>query len=202
MARLARLKKELELLEKDPPHGICCWPEQDQIDRLSGQIQGPKDSPYEGGTFDLEVNISERYPFEPPKVRFLSPIYHPNIDTEGRICLDILKMPPKGAWKPSLNVSTVLTSIQLLMAEPNPDDALMADIASEYKQNKQLFISKAKKQTQKFMEEKEKRDLLPVEEKETENQEKGKEKEKVGNEAEKRSSEGDETFRNQKRKLL
>ena len=69
-----------------------------------------------------------RYPFEPPLARFLTPVYHPNIDTAGRICLDVLKMPPKGAWKPSLNVSTVLASIQQLLGEPNPDDALMHDI--------------------------------------------------------------------------
>ena len=63
-----------------------------------------------------------------PKVHFVTPIYHPNIDSAGRICLDTLNMPPKGAWKPSLNISTVLASIQLLMSHPNPDDGLMVDI--------------------------------------------------------------------------
>ena len=61
-------------------------------------------------------------------VRFVTPVYHPNIDTAGRICLDLLKMPPKGAWKPSNNLATVLASIQQLLGEPNPDDALMHDI--------------------------------------------------------------------------
>ena len=72
-----------------------------------------------------------RYPMEPPKLRFLTPIYHPNIDSAGRICLDSLKMPPQGAWKPSLNLSTLLTTVQLLMSEPNPDDPLMTDIVSK-----------------------------------------------------------------------
>uniref|UniRef100_A0A8C8BJX9 Ubiquitin conjugating enzyme E2 T n=1 Tax=Otus sunia TaxID=257818 RepID=A0A8C8BJX9_9STRI len=76
----------------------------------------------------------------PPKIRFLTPIYHPNIDSAGRICLDVLK--------PSLNISTLLTSIQLLMAEPNPDDPLMADIV-QYKYNKQLFLLNAKEWTEK-----------------------------------------------------
>ena len=67
---------------------------------------------------------------EPPKMQFITPIYHPNIDNAGRICLDSLKMPPKGAWKPSLNLSTLLTTVQLLMTEPNPDDPLMSDIVS------------------------------------------------------------------------
>lgn len=72
--------------------------------------------------------IPSRYPIEPPKIRFVTPIFHPNIDNAGRICLDSLKMPPKGAWVPSLNISTLLTTIRLLMAEPNADDGLMPDI--------------------------------------------------------------------------
>ncbi|XP_009068751.1 PREDICTED: ubiquitin-conjugating enzyme E2 T, partial [Acanthisitta chloris] len=116
---------------------------------LRAQIIGGADTPYEKGVFNLEIIVPERYPFEPPKIRFLTPIYHPNIDSAGRICLDVLKLPPKGAWRPSLNISTLLTSIQLLMAEPNPDDPLMADISSEYKYNKQLFLLNAKEWTEK-----------------------------------------------------
>ena len=57
-------------------------------------------------------------------MQFVTPIYHPNIDSGGRICLDTLNMPPKGCWKPSLNVSTLLSTIRLLLSEPNPDDGL------------------------------------------------------------------------------
>ncbi|CAN0265961.1 unnamed protein product, partial [Hapterophycus canaliculatus] len=75
-------------------------------------------------------SLSSRYPFEPPKVRFVTPIYHPNIDSGGRICLDTLKMRPAGSWAPSMNVPTLLTTIRLLMAHPNGDDGLMPDIVS------------------------------------------------------------------------
>lgn len=148
MQRASRLKRELQMLSTEPPPGITCWQTEEKIDDLRAQIVGGTETPYEGGLFSLEIKVPERYPFEPPKIRFLTPIYHPNIDTSGRICHDALKLPPKGAWKPSLNISTVLTSIQLLMAEPNPDDPLMADISSEFKYNKQLFTEKAKKWTQ------------------------------------------------------
>nr|XP_046252102.1 ubiquitin-conjugating enzyme E2 T [Scatophagus argus]XP_046252103.1 ubiquitin-conjugating enzyme E2 T [Scatophagus argus] len=148
MQRASRLKRELQMLSTEPPPGITCWQTEDRIEELQAQIVGGAETPYEGGIFSLEIKVPERYPFEPPKIRFLTPIYHPNIDNSGRICHDALKLPPKGAWKPSLNISTVLTSIQLLMAEPNPDDPLMADISSEFKYNKQIFMEKAKKWTQ------------------------------------------------------
>ncbi|XP_029428215.1 ubiquitin-conjugating enzyme E2 T isoform X2 [Rhinatrema bivittatum] len=149
MQRASRLKRELQSLSTEPPPGITCWQHDNRMDDLRAQILGGADTPYEKGIFSLEVILPERYPFEPPKIRFLTPIYHPNIDSAGRICLDILKLPPKGAWRPSLNISTVLTSIQLLMAEPNPDDPLMADISLLFKYNKQTFLKNARKWTEK-----------------------------------------------------
>ncbi|CAB4018465.1 ubiquitin-conjugating enzyme E2 T, partial [Paramuricea clavata] len=112
-------------------------------------IIGSDDTPYCGGIFKLDINIPERYPFQPPKVQFLTPIYHPNIDNAGRICLDILKMPPKGGWKPSWNVLTVLKSVQSLMAEPNPDDPLMAEISEQFKYQREEFNTTAERWTKK-----------------------------------------------------
>ncbi|XP_048782208.1 ubiquitin-conjugating enzyme E2 T [Lagopus muta] len=150
MQRASRLSRELAMLSAEPPPGVSCWQSGARLDELRAQIIGAAETPYEKGIFDLEIVVPERYPFEPPKIRFLTPIYHPNIDSAGRICLDVLKLPPKGAWRPSLNISTLLTSIQLLMAEPNPDDPLMADVSSEYKYNKQLFLINAKEWTEKY----------------------------------------------------
>ncbi|XP_063153415.1 ubiquitin-conjugating enzyme E2 T isoform X1 [Candoia aspera] len=150
MQRASRLKRELQLLTTEPPPGITCWQNGNHINDLRAQILGCANTPYEKGVFDLEVVVPERYPFEPPKMRFLTPIYHPNIDSAGRICLDVLRLPPKGAWRPSLNIATLLTSIQILMNEPNPDDPLMADISSEYKYNKQAFLKNARQWTEKY----------------------------------------------------
>ncbi|XP_062314279.1 ubiquitin-conjugating enzyme E2 T isoform X3 [Osmerus eperlanus] len=128
MQKISRLKRELQLLTTEPPPGIMCWQTEGQMDDLRAHIIGGSGTPFEGGVFLLEIKVPERYPFEPPQIRYLTPIYHPNIDNAGRICHDALKLPPKGAWKPSLNIPTVLTFLQLMMAEPNPDDPLMADI--------------------------------------------------------------------------
>ena len=142
--RLGRVKKELERLKKDPPYGVSCWPKEGRIDCLEAKLVGAKETAYEGGVFKLEIRLPDRYPFEPPQVKFITKIYHPNIDSAGRICLDVLKSPPQGSWKPSQNLSTILISIQLLLSEPNPDDGLMADISQEYKQNRPAFLKKAK----------------------------------------------------------
>ncbi|KAK2181932.1 hypothetical protein NP493_376g03021 [Ridgeia piscesae] len=150
MQRTARMKRELQQLEQSPPHGVSCWMKNDSIEQLEAQIVGPTGTPYEGGIFQLEIDVPERYPFEPPKIRFVTPVYHPNIDNAGRICLDSLKMPPKGAWKPALNISTLLTSIHLLLSEANPDDPLMTDIATEFQSNRQLFEKHAREWTDKY----------------------------------------------------
>ncbi|XP_071716941.1 uncharacterized protein [Rutidosis leptorrhynchoides] len=161
MAQAARLnlrmQKELKLLLTDPPHGASfphLSPTSDlssfSLTAIDAQIEGPEGTVYEKGIFKIKIQIPERYPFQPPIVTFATPIYHPNIDTGGRICLDILNLPPKGAWQPSLNISTVLTSIGLLLSEPNPDDGLMCEASKEYKYNKQVFDQKARSMTEKY----------------------------------------------------
>ena len=86
-------------------------------------MAGPSQSPFEGGSFKLELFLPDDYPMAPPKVRFLTKIYHPNIDKLGRICLDILKgklFLIKDKWSPALQIRTVLLSIQALLSAPNP----------------------------------------------------------------------------------
>ncbi|XP_071524680.1 ubiquitin-conjugating enzyme E2 T-like [Panulirus ornatus] len=148
--RLGRLKRECQLLQESPPSGVSCWPEGDKMDVFSAVIVGDEDTVYAGGMFRLELEVPERYPFLPPKVRFLTKIYHPNIDSAGRICLDILKLPPTGSWRPAHNLSSVLTSIRLLMAAPNPNDPLMTEIAEEYQFRKSQYEATAREWTAKF----------------------------------------------------
>lgn len=141
--------KELDMLAREPGPGISCWPiNPDDINNLQAQIQGPQDSPYAGGTFLLSLKIPDRYPFEPPLVRFTTPIYHPNIDSDGRICLDTLKMQPQGSWSPSININTLLLTIRMLMGAPNADDGLVPDITEEYKRDRALWRRKALEHTQ------------------------------------------------------
>ncbi|GMJ07438.1 hypothetical protein HRI_004413000 [Hibiscus trionum] len=147
-----RMQKELKLLLNDPPHGASfpSLSSQSDLSSIDAQIEGPEETVYSKGIFKIKIQIPERYPLQPPIVTFATPIYHPNIDNGGRICLDILNLPPKGAWQPSLNISTVLTSVRLLLSEPNPDDGLMCEASREYKYNRQAFDHKARSMTEKY----------------------------------------------------
>lgn len=93
---------------------------------------GPSDSPFQSGVFFLDIKFPPDYPFKPPQVKFLTRIYHPNINNEGGICLDILKR----QWSPALTISKVLLSICSLLTDPNPDDPLVPAIARDYKEGK------------------------------------------------------------------
>jgi hypothetical protein len=81
---------------------------------------------------------------EPPRVRFVTPVYHPNIDSaSGSICLSILKMAPSGDWLPSLNIGSVLMSIRSLLSDPNAADGLDAEATSHYRRDPESFARKA-----------------------------------------------------------
>jgi len=144
------MQKEFILLDTSPPPGVIAWPKDDSINSLQAVITGPEDTPYEGGSFELEVLVPNSYPNEPPKVHFITPVYHPNVDSGGRICLDSLKMPPKGAWTPSLNISTLLTTIRLLLATPNTDDPLMPEITEQCITQQEEFKKTARNWTHKY----------------------------------------------------
>ncbi|KAH8917625.1 ubiquitin-conjugating enzyme, partial [Atractiella rhizophila] len=107
-----RIIKETERLVSDPSPGISATPHEDNLRYFDVIISGPQGSCFEGGSFKLELFLPEEYPMAPPKVRFLTKIYHPNIDKLGRICLDILK----DRWSPALQIRTVLLSIQALLS--------------------------------------------------------------------------------------
>ncbi|KAG2642710.1 hypothetical protein PVAP13_2KG207800 [Panicum virgatum] len=106
-----RIIKETQRLLSEPAPGISASPSEENMRYFNVMILGPSQSPYEGGVFKLELFLPEEYPMAPPKVRFLTKIYHPNIDKLGRICLDILK----DKWSPALQIRTVLLSCRIWM---------------------------------------------------------------------------------------
>lgn len=105
-----------------PTPGLSAFPSSTDITKWSATVSGPADTPYAGLTFKLTLSYPPNYPYAPPEVLFKTPIYHPNVDMSGRICLDILKpagQSKEGAWSAVLNTGSVLLSIQSLLGEPN-----------------------------------------------------------------------------------
>ncbi|KAG1364279.1 putative Ubiquitin-conjugating enzyme E2 28 [Cocos nucifera] len=109
-------------------------------------IMGPADSPFAGGVFLVTIHFPPDYPFKPPKVSFRTKVFHPNINSNGSICLDILKE----QWSPALTISKVLLSICSLLTDPNPDDPLVPEIAHMYKTDRAKYESTARSWTQKY----------------------------------------------------
>jgi len=137
---LQRITRELKLLGDDPPANCSAGPLGDDLFRWQATLMGPTDTPYEGGVFFLNIDFPGDYPFKPPRIRFDTKIYHPNINSSGGICLDILKE----MWSPALTISKVLLSICSLLTDPNPDDPLVPDIARIYKDDRALYEKKAR----------------------------------------------------------
>lgn len=144
MASEKRIQKELENIKKDPPLSCSAGPEKDDIFHWSATIMGPEGSPYQGGIFYLNIVFPQNYPFKPPKVTFITKVYHPNINSSGGICLDVLK----DQWSPALTVDKILLSICSLLTNPNPDDPLVPDIAKQYTNNRLAYDMTAREWTQ------------------------------------------------------
>ncbi|KAG7033710.1 Ubiquitin-conjugating enzyme E2 28 [Cucurbita argyrosperma subsp. argyrosperma] len=169
-----RILKELKDLQKDPPTScsadtICngsrppladivlfefflsdfpsrIGPVAEDMFHWQATIMGPSDSPYSGGVFLVNIHFPPDYPFKPPKVAFRTKVFHPNINSNGSICLDILKE----QWSPALTISKVLLSICSLLTDPNPDDPLVPEIAHMYKTDRAKYEASARSWTQKY----------------------------------------------------
>merc|ERR1712130_632362 len=118
----------------------------DNLFKWQAAIMGPPNSPYENGTFMLQIYFNESYPFKAPKVKFNTRIYHCNINDKGGICLDLLK----DNWSPAIKISQLLLSIQSLLTDPNINDPLVPEIAKLYQQNRKKHDQTAREWTQKY----------------------------------------------------
>jgi len=143
-----RIMKEYQDLQKNQKENtVTVWMIDNDIHHWKGKIHGPIDTCYAGGVFIIDIVIPNDYPFKPPKMKFDTKIWHPNISSvTGAICLDILK----NEWTPALTIRTALISLQALMCEPVPDDPQDAVVAKEYLSDIKKFNEKAKQWVEEY----------------------------------------------------
>lgn len=166
------LERELELLRRDKKNGVTFLPYTDDesstggatkspesLDDISienmttssssfanitGYILGPPDTPYENGVFKVAIDVPFDYPLIPPKMRFLTIPWHPNVSSQtGAICVDILKH----EWTPLMHIRSCLISLQCLLQSPNADDPQDHMVASQYLNQTAEWESTAKSWT-------------------------------------------------------
>ncbi|KAJ7661257.1 ubiquitin-conjugating enzyme/RWD-like protein [Mycena rosella] len=141
-ATLKRIHREISDVKKEDLGSITLVPS-DNLFVWCGTLPGPEGSVYEGGVFNIAVNLPPDYPFNAPKVTFKTKIYHMNISDQGNICIDILKH----NWSPALSLFKVILSLSSLLTDPNPKDPLVPSIANQYVRNRKLHDSTAREWT-------------------------------------------------------
>ena len=136
-----RLLKDLKKMNDDKTQeGIQATPAGDSLFNWEAVIFGPDDTVWEGGVFNLIIEFSDDYPNKAPKVKFVTKMFHPNIYNDGSICLDILSH----MWSPVYDVSSILTSIQSLLTDPNINSPANNTAAVMYSNNYQEYVTRVK----------------------------------------------------------
>ncbi|XP_078153270.1 NEDD8-conjugating enzyme Ubc12-like isoform X1 [Carex rostrata] len=135
-----RLNKDISELNLPNTTSICFPNGKDELMNFEISIR-PDEGYYFGGMFTFTFQVSPSYPHEPPKVKCKTKVYHPNIDLEGNVCLNILRED----WKPVLSINTVIYGLNLLFSQPNDEDPLNHEAAAVLRENPKLFESNVRR---------------------------------------------------------
>lgn len=144
-----RLLGEYKQITENPPEGLTAGPiDEENLFEWECLVLGPDSTPYEGGCFHAILSFPKDYPMNPPKMRFTTPIWHPNIHSDGKVCISILHAPGEDAtgyerseerWSPVQSVEKVLISVISMMAEPNDESPANVDAAKMWRDDRESF---------------------------------------------------------------
>ena len=154
MTLARRLEHHFRELEENPAPFCHAEPKdrQGNLSHWTGHIDGPDETPFAGGRFQLTIDFPSNYPFRPPQIRFVTPVFHPNISPTGEICLDILH----SQWSPVLSLRCVLISLCSLLSDPNDEHGLNHEALHLYRTDRARYAELAKEWTRDFAEERNK----------------------------------------------
>jgi ubiquitin-conjugating enzyme (huntingtin interacting protein 2) len=131
----ARVQKDIKQIREETKKGKSLGISVDlrngnSVAQLVAVVEGPPDTPYQGGKYYINIDIPQNFPFAPPKCVFVTKVWHPNISSEtGVICLDTLT---SEGWTPAVQLRVLLMSIQQLLQSPRPDDPQDGVVAKQY----------------------------------------------------------------------
>ena len=147
--RLLNDFKHIKESQETDDESVLASPHEDDIMVWDCVIFGPENSVWENGVFKLTMKFSEQYPNKPPEVKMITKVFHPNFYVNGSICIDILK----DQWSPIYDIRSILTSIQSLLTDPNPNSPANVEAAKLYNDNIQEYNKKVKECVEKSIEE-------------------------------------------------
>lgn len=144
-----RLLSEYKSLLTHPPDGITAGPvTEDDMFTWEAIIAGPSETPYEGGIFPATLTFPKDYPLNPPKMKFLGEIWHPNVYANGEVCISILHAPgddpnhyeqASERWSPIQSVEKILISVMSMLAEPNDESPANVEAAKMWRERRAEF---------------------------------------------------------------
>ena len=150
-----RLFHEYKTLSQSPPDGITAGPvSEDDIFVWEALIQGPEDTPYSGGIFPAELKFPRDYPLSPPTMRFITEVWHPNVYSNGMVCISILHAPgddpmhyeqASERWSPIQSVEKILISVMSMLAEPNDESPANVEAAKMWRERRGEFEGKVRR---------------------------------------------------------
>jgi len=142
------LQNQFKKIQSEPVEGIAVELKDDNLYEWRVFIEGPKETFYEGGIFQLVMKFPNDYPMSPPVVTFVSDFWHPNVYTDGKVCISILHPPgvdemsgelPEERWLPTQTVTTILLSIISLLNSPNTSSPANVDASVEWRKSPEAY---------------------------------------------------------------
>ena len=137
---LGGIARELRKMMVKPPEGIKIIVNEDNITDIQCDMTGPKGTPYESGVFRIKLVLSSDYPASPPRGFFLTKIFHPNVATNGDICVNTLKKD----WKSTHGIQHILQVIRCLLIVPFPESALNAEASKMFLESYDDYAKRAR----------------------------------------------------------
>ncbi|KAK9317805.1 ubiquitin-conjugating enzyme/RWD-like protein [Lipomyces starkeyi] len=148
------LRRQLREISRNGIPGISAGLVDDNIYQWEVLLIGPDDTLYEGGFFKARLSFPEEYPLQPPKMRFETAMWHPNVYQDGNVCISILHPPGEDKygyedagerWLPVHSPETILLSVIAMLSSPNPDSPANIDAARELREDYPTFKKRVRK---------------------------------------------------------